>query len=435
MDPVTLGYIGVGCLFCLVLLGMPIAFASALVGLVGIGILKGWTVAFSLAGYLPHGVTAHYSLSVIPLFIIMGYFAYFAGITGDVFKAARNWVGHFPGGLALATTFGCAGFAACTGASLAAAAVMGKVAIPEMQKYGYDNRLATGSVAAGGTLAVLIPPSIPLVLFGIITDQSIGVLLIAGVIPGILTAIAYSLVIYGQVKLRPNLAPTLHSVSWRRRMGSLKKMWGMLVIFCLIIGGIYSGAFTPTEAGGAGATFAFFLALFMKKINWATLKESVLETGRVTVMIFAIVVGILIFVRFLALTGLPASIATAVVKAPVHPLVILAGSLLIYVVLGMFLELIGMMLLTLPVIYPAMVALDFNPIWFGIIVVKMCEICLVTPPVGLNVYAVYSVAPKVPLEDIFRGIAPFLMIDIATIILFIAWPELITFLPSLMLSH
>ncbi|MGD8561695.1 MAG: TRAP transporter large permease [Desulfarculaceae bacterium] len=435
MDPVTLGYIGVGCLFCLVLLGMPIAFASALVGLVGIGILKGWTVAFSLAGYLPHGVTAHYSLSVIPLFIIMGYFAYFAGITGDVFKAARNWVGHFPGGLALATTFGCAGFAACTGASLAAAAVMGKVAIPEMQKYGYDNRLATGSVAAGGTLAVLIPPSIPLVLFGIITDQSIGVLLIAGVIPGILTAIAYSLVIYGQVKLRPNLAPTLHSVSWQRRMGSLKKMWGMLVIFCLIIGGIYSGAFTPTEAGGAGATFAFFLALFMKKINWATLKESVLETGRVTVMIFAIVVGILIFVRFLALTGLPASIATAVVNAPVHPLVILAGSLLIYVILGMFLELIGMMLLTLPVIYPAIVALDFNPIWFGIIVVKMCEICLVTPPVGLNVYAVYSVAPKVPLEDIFRGIAPFLMIDIATIILFIAWPELITFLPSLMVTH
>ena len=434
MDPVVFGYIGVGCLLCLVLLGMPIAFASALVGLAGIGLLKGWGVAFSLAGYLPYGITAHYSLRVIPLFIIMGYFAYFAGITSEVFKAARNWVGHFPGGLALATTFGCAGFAACTGASLAAAAVMGKVAIPEMQKYGYDNRLATGAVAAGGTLAVLIPPSIPLVLFGIITNQSIGVLLIAGVIPGILTAIAYSLLIYGQVKRNPSLAPSLDAVSWKTRFGSLKKMWGVLVIFCLIIGGIYSGAFTPTEAGGAGATFTFFLALFMKKMGWDTLKESLLETGRVTVMIFAIVVGILIFVRFLALTGLPASIAGAVVNAPVHPLIILTGSLMIYVVLGTFLELIGMMLLTLPIINPAIVALGFDPIWFGIIVVKMCEICLVTPPVGLNVYAVFSVAPNVQIEDIFRGIMPFLAVDIVTIILFIIWPDLITFLPSLMLS-
>jgi len=434
MDPVVLGCIGVGCLFCLVLLGMPIAFASALVGLTGIGLLKGWGAAFSLAGYLPYGITAHYSLSVIPLFIIMGYFAYFAGITSDVFKAARNWVGHFPGGLALATTFGCAGFAACTGASLASAAVMGKVAIPEMQKYGYDNRLATGSVAAGGTLAVLIPPSIPLVLFGIITDQSIGVLLIAGVIPGILTAIAYSLVIFGRVKISPQLAPPLESVSWKTRFGSLKKMWGVLVIFCLIIGGIYSGAFTPTEAGGAGAAFAFFLALFMKKMSWATLKESLLETGRVTVMIFAIVVGILIFVRFLALTGLPASVAKAVVSAPVHPMFILIGSLLIYLVLGMFLELIGMMLLTLPIIYPAITALGFDPIWFGIIVVKMCEICLVTPPVGLNVYAVYSVAPKVELEEIFRGIIPFLLVDIVTIAIFIVWPGIITFLPKMMAS-
>lgn len=435
MDPVILGYIGVGCLLVLVLAGMPIAFASALVGLIGVGLLKGWGVAFSLSGYLPYGVTAHYSLSVIPLFIIMGYFAYYAGITSDVFKAARNWVGHFPGGLALATTFGCAGFAACTGASLAAAAVMGKVAIPEMQKYGYDDKLATGAVAAGGTLAVLIPPSIPLVLFGIITDQSIGVLLIAGVIPGILTAIAYSLVVYGRVKINPSLAPPLAPVTWKKRLSSLKKMWGVLVIFCLIIGGIYSGAFTPTEAGGAGATFAFFLALFMKKMSWSTLKEALLETGRVTVMIFAIVVGILIFVRFLALTGLPASIANAVVNAPVHPLIILVGSLMIYLVLGMFLELIGMMLLTLPIIYPAIVALGFDPIWFGIIVVKMCEICLVTPPVGLNVYAVYSVAPNVRLEDIFRGILPFLAVDVVTIILFIIWPDLITFLPSLMVSN
>jgi len=435
MEPSVIGYIGVGVLIALVTLGMPIAFASALVGIAGITVLKSWNVALALSGFLPHGVTAHYSLSVIPLFIVMGYFAYFAELTGDVFKSARNWVGHFPGGLALATTFGCAGFAACTGASLASAAVMGKVAIPEMRKYGYDDRLATGSVAAGGTFAVLIPPSIPLVLFGIITDQSIALLLIAGIIPGILTAILYGLLIYGRVRINPSLAPPLPAVPWKDRISSLKKIWGVLIIFILIIGGIYSGAFTPTEAGGAGATFAFFLALGMGRLDWAKLKESLLDTGRVAVMIFAIVVGILIFVRFLALTGLPAAIAEAIVNAPVHRSIILLGILALYVVLGMFLELIGMMLLTLPIVFPATVALGFDPIWFGIIVVKMCEMCLVTPPVGLNVYTVFSVAPDVRLEDIFRGILPFLMVDLFTVVLFIAFPQIITFLPYTMLQR
>jgi len=434
MDPLAVGYLGVGVLFILVIVGMPIAFTSAFIGIVGIYFLKDWGVVLSVAGYLPHGITAHYSLSVIPLFVIMGYFAYFAGLTSDVFKSARQWVGHLPGGLALATTFGCAGFAACTGASIASAAVMGRVAIPEMKKYGYQDRLAAGAVAAGGTLAVLIPPSVPLVIFGIITEQSVGVLLIAGIVPGILTAMIYSSLIYFRVKINPALAPPLSAACWKDRFLSLKDNWGVLVIFMLIIGGIYSGVFTPTEAGGAGATFTFLLALGMRRLNWANFKESLLETGRVTVMIFAIIVGVLIFVRFLALTGLPSAIAEGVLAAPVHRMIILVGILAIYLVLGMFLEIIGMMMLTLPIVFPAVVALGFSPVWFGIIVVKMCEMCLLTPPVGLNVYAVHSVAPDIPLEEIFRGILPFLLVDIAALILLIIFPQIITFVPTTMMN-
>lgn len=435
MDPLVLAYIGLGAIFVLVFLGMRIAFATVLVGIVGILFLKGWDVVMSVSGFLPHGIVAHYSLSVIPLFIIMGYFAYFAGFTSDVFTTARQWVGHLPGGLAIATTFGCAGFAACTGASVASAAVMGRVAIPEMRKYGYDNRLATGAVAAGGTLATLIPPSVPLVIFGIITEQSIGILLIAGLIPGIFSALIYTGMIYTRVSLNPRLAPPLPSVPWKDRFISLKNTWGILVIFFLIIGGIYSGVFTPTEAGGAGATFAFLMALAMRRLSWDQFKESLLETGRVTIMIFSIIVGVLIFVRFLALTGFPAAFVKAVITLPVHPMVILTGILGMYVVLGMFLEIIGMMMLTLPIIFPAVVALGFNPIWFGIILVKMCEICLITPPVGLNVYVVRSVAPDIPLEEIFRGILPFLLMDILTVALLMIFPQIITVLPNAMIKR
>ena len=253
IDPIIVAYLGIGAVFFLVILGMRIAFATAIVGITGIFFLKGWDTLMSVAGFLPHGIVAHYSLSVIPLFIILGYFAYFAGFTRDIFHTAREWVGHLPGGLAIATTFGCAGFAACTGASVASAAVMGKVAIPEMQRYGYQDRLAAGAVAAGGTLATLIPPSVPLVIFGIITEQSIGELLIAGLIPGIFSALIYTVMISARVRFNPSLAPPLPPASWKNRFLSLKNTWGISVIFVLIIGGIYTGVFTPTEAGGAGA--------------------------------------------------------------------------------------------------------------------------------------------------------------------------------------
>jgi tripartite ATP-independent transporter DctM subunit len=353
-------------------------------------------------------------------------------LTRDVFQTARQWFGHFPGGLAIATTYGCAGFAACTGSSVASAAIMGKMAIPEMRKYGYQARLAAGAVAAGGTIATLIPPSVPLVIYGIITEQSVGLLLMAGLLPGILSAVIYAFMIQVRVKISPSLAPPLPAASWKARMASLKNTWGIFTILIMILGGIYTGIFTPTEAGGAGATATFLLAIFSRKLTWKDFKQSVLDTGRATVMIFSIIVGVLMFVRFLAITGLPAAFSNAVLAMPVPPMIILIGMLGLFVFLGMFLDLIGMMLLALPIIFPAVVALGFDPIWFGVIVVKMGEICLVTPPVGLNVYVVNSVAPDIPSQEIFMGIIPFLLMDFLTLAILIMFPQIALFLPSLM---
>ena len=432
MDPLVAGYIGIGIITLLIILGMRIAFATALVGIIGIALLKGWGTAFYISGYLPHGIAAHYSLSVIPLFIIMGYFGFYAGLTKEVFQTARQWFGHFPGGLAIATTYGCAGFAACTGSSVASAAIMGKMAIPEMRKYNYQPRLAAGAVAAGGTIATLIPPSVPLVIYGIITEQSVGLLLMAGFLPGILSAVIYAFMIQVRVKISPDLAPPLSAASWKDRLVSLKNTWGIIAILIIILGGIYTGVFTPTEAGGAGATGTFIMALISGKLKWKSFKDSLLDTGRATVMIFSIIVGVLIFVRFLAISGLPAAFSKAVVAMPVPPLLILIGMLGIFVFLGMFLDLIGMMLLALPIIFPAVVALGFDPIWFGVIVVKMGEICLITPPVGLNVYVVNSVAPDIPSQEIFMGIIPFLLMDFLTLAVLILFPQISLFLPSLM---
>ncbi len=433
MDPLILGLLGLGAIFVLVVLGMRIAFATALVGFVGLWVIKNMGVAASVVGFLPHGIVAHYSLSVIPLFIIMGYYAFYAGLTDDVFFTARQWVGHLPGGLAIASVFGCAGFAACTGASTASAAIMGRVAIPEMRKYGYHPRLAAGVVAASGTLASLIPPSVILVIYGIITEQSIGALLIGGFIPGVISAAIYAGMIYTRVKISPELGQVQPKASWKERFVSLRRTWGVLLLIFLVIGGIYSGIFTPTEAGGAAAFSAFLMALFMRRLTIERLKESLLETGRTTIMIFSIIVGVLIFVRFLALTGLPSSFAEFILGLQIPRLLILLMILSVYVFLGMFLDAIGMLMLTLPIIFPAVVSLGYDPIWFGIIAVKMCEICLITPPVGLNCYIVRSVAPDIPLEEIFRGIIPFVAMDILTVALFIVFPQIITFLPSHMM--
>ena len=434
MDPLIMGLLGLAAIFVLVVLGMRIAFATALVGFTGLWVMKDMGVAGKVLGFLPHSIVAHYSLSVIPLFIIMGYYAYYAGLTDEIFQTARQWVGHLHGGLAIATVFGCAGFAACTGASTASAAIMGRVAIPEMRKYGYHPRLAAGVVAASGTLASLIPPSVILVIYGIITEQSIGALLVGGFIPGVISAAIYAGMIYTWVKIFPELGQVQPKTPWKERFVSLRRTWGVLLLIFVIIGGIYSGIFTPTEAGGAAAFAAFLMALSSRNLNMERLRESLLETGRTTIMIFSIIVGVLIFVRFLALSGLPSTFSEFVLGLPVPRLFILLLILCIYIFLGMFLDAIGMLMLTLPIVFPAITALGYDAIWFGIIAVKMCEICLITPPVGLNCYIVRSVAPDIPLEEIFRGIIPFVAMDILTVGILIAFPQIVTFLPSHMIG-
>ena len=415
-------------------LGMRIAFAAVLVGFVGLVILRGWGVAGGAVGFLPYRIVAHFPMTVIPLFIIMGYFAYFAGLTRDLFDTARQWVGHLPGGLAIAAVLGCAGFAACSGSSTASAAVMGKVVIPEMRGHGYEPKLAAGVVAAGGTLANLIPPSLVIVIYGIITEESIGALLIAGFIPGIVSALIYALMLYVRLRLSPQLGRPLPAVPWKERFISLRRTWGVLMLMLAVLGGLYTGVFTPTEAGGVGAFGAFVMALALRRLNWSNLKEALLETGKTTAMIFAILVGVLILLRLLALSGVTKLFTTFMLEVPWPPLAVLIGILFLYVILGTFMSGIGMMMVTLPLVVPVVTGLGYDPIWFGIIVVKMVEIALITPPVGMNVYVVSSVAPDIPIEDVFRGILPFLAMDLLTVGLLIAFPQIVLFLPQTMMG-
>ncbi|MFC1907116.1 TRAP transporter large permease [Chloroflexota bacterium] len=435
MDPIVIGTIGLGAFVILFVMGMPIGFSAAIVGFMGLVILKSWAVGGDSLSFLPYSITASYPLSVIPMFIIMGYFAFFAGVTSDLFKTARRWVGHLPGGLAIATTFGCAGFAACSGSTIASAAVMGKITIPEMIESGYDQKVATGVVAASGTLSALIPPSTLIVIYGVITEQSIGTLLIAGLIPGILSAIIYATMLFFRFRFNPKLGPVLPGASpWKERLASLKGVWGVLVIMLIVLGGIYTGVFTPTEAGAVGAFGAFLMALFMRRLTWPRLKEAILETGKTTAMIFMILVGVLILLRFLALSGLSSTIVTFATTLSVPPLVLLISILIVFMFLGMFMSAVGMMMITLPLVTPIILSLGYSPLWFGIIVIKMTEMAAITPPVGVTVYAVKSVAPDVPLENIFRGIFPFLAMDILTVGLLIAFPSIILWLPQTMMN-
>jgi tripartite ATP-independent transporter DctM subunit len=432
MDPITIGLLGCVALLILLIFGMPIAFATALIGFLGIFVIKSWSVAVNTVGYLVYPLAAHYTLSVIPMFILMGYFAYYAGLTSDIFSVGRKWVGHLPGGMAIATVFGCAAFAASSGSSTASAAVMGKVAIPEMKKYHYDDKVSSGVVAASGTLASLIPPSAILVVFGVIVEESIGKLLIGGFLPGIVSAFIYALMLYFWARIKPEMAPVTSQFSLPEALRSLRYVWGIGLLFILVIGGLYIGVFTPTEAGAAGAAGAFAIALFSMRLTWSNLFESLLETARSTVMIFLIIIGVLIFMRFLAISGVSRAFIEAVEGLSVPRWIILSGFLAFYVVLGMFMDAIGMLTLTLPLMFPIIVGLGYHPIWFGIIAVKMCEICLITPPIGLNVYMVHGVAPDIPLEEIFKGIIPFLAMDILTLVILVIFPQIALYLPSKM---
>ena len=434
MEPLTLGFLGIGAVLVLLALRVPIAVALATVSIVGLWILRGPRAALGTLGSLPFDFASSFTLSAVPMFLLMGAIAYHTGLTRSLYKAARIWLNGLPGGLAVASNFASAGFAAASGSSLATSASMGRLAIPEMLRAKYEPGLATGCVAAAGTLGALIPPSIMFVIYGWYTQTSIGELLIAGIIPGLLTAAIYSAMIIIRCSLKPELAPKLNiEVSWADRFRILLQVWPIPVLVFFVAGSIFGGFATATEAGAIGAFFAFVIAIFRGSMSWQVFRDSVVEALSSTASIFFVAISALLFTRFLAFAGLPIFLAKQVALLGLDPLVLTLGISLIYLLLGMFLDPLGVLLLTLPVVYPIMKSVGMDPLWMGVILVKYLEIGMITPPVGLNVYVVNSVVGRlVPLTTIFRGVTWFLAAEVVIMALLIGFPALSTFLPYLM---
>jgi C4-dicarboxylate transporter DctM subunit len=418
--------------FGLMFLGLPVAFALAVMGFIGYWLLGGLGPALHMMGIVPFGSVAIYSLTVIPLFVFMGNIAHYAGFGADIFRAAKSWVGGIPGGLAQATVAGCAAFGAVSGSGLATCAMMAKIAIPEMMRHGYNRGLAIGTVASAGPIAQMIPPSVLFVIYGIITEQSVGKLLIAGILPGILETLIFMGLIYIWVKRNPAYAPRLEKTSGSEKRKALKGAWTVGVLAFIIIGGIYSGIFTPTEAGGVAAFSALAMGLGLRRLKgkdlWDSLKDSIGVTG----MIFFIQVGALIFGTFLAISQIPIRISQFVTTLPYPPIVILLVIMVLYLVLGCLIDNIANLFLTLPITVPIIKALGYDPIWFGVLIVLHCETALITPPYGLNLFLIKGILKDVPMAEILRGVTPFIFANMVTLSLLIAFPQIALYLPSQM---
>ena len=449
-DPIAVGLICTALLLVLVMSGVRVVFAASIAGIIGLVELIGVGPALGNVGAIPFSKSVTFVLGLLPIFILIGFLAFQAGMTKQLFEAAKAWVGFVPGGLAVATVFATAGFAAVSGASTATAAVFSRVAIPEMLKEGYDKKLAAGVVAAGGTLASLIPPSAILIIYAIIVEESVGALLLAGFLPGIFSAFVYAGIIIIWAKINPNLAPASRRYTLKEKVKSLPGILPIAIVISVIISAIYAGWATPTEAGALGAFVVLIIALY-NGIKIQSLKFALIETAKLVAMIFSIIWGVLIFVRFLGFSGLPETFANWIISLSFDPYIILLMILMGYVVLGMFIDAIGLLLLTLPVVYPAIILLNGGPdvtaeqsafgmtfnqvsIWFGIIVVKMAEVCLITPPIGLNCFVVAGVRKDIPVTDVFKGVTLLFVADILTIIALVLFPSIITWLPDLMMS-
>lgn len=429
MSPEAIGVLGIVLLFLLLFMRLYIGVAMALIGFIGFSYLSGWESGLSLFGMVPYSTGSFYTFSIIPLFVLMGQFAFFSGMSEDIYKAIHKWMGHLPGGLAMATILGCAGFAAICGSSLATSATMGTVALPEMKKYRYDESLATGSIAAGGTLGILIPPSIGFVIYGILTEESIGKLLLAGIIPGLILAGLYILSIFIVCRLKPDMGPAGQRFNIREKVLSLRGTWGMLLLFTLVMGGIYLGVFTPIEAAGVGACCSLVIATIKKKMSFALILKCLQSTMKTTAMIFLILIGAEIFTLFLGVSRLPMHLADFIGSLALPRYVTLSGILCLYVLLGCVLDGIAMIILTIPILFPIVEALGFDPIWFGVLMVIVLEMGLITPPVGMNVFIIKGVATDVPLATIFKGIVPFLIACVAAIIIIMVFPGIALYIP------
>jgi C4-dicarboxylate transporter DctM subunit len=432
MSPVATGYVGLIVLLLLLSIRLPVGFSMATVGLTGFIYLTSAEGGLTMAARACWDQFASYDFSVIPLFILMGQFAFSSGISKRLYESAHKWLGHMRGGLAMATVGACAGFAAVCGSSTATAATMGMVALPEMKRYNYDSALATGCVAAGGSMGILIPPSVILIVYGIMTEQSIGKLFAAGFIPGVMEAVVYILTIAIICKINPNLGPRGPKVSVKEKISGLAGgTIETVIIFIVVLGGLFGGWFTPTEAGGVGAFAVMALSIGTRRLNWKGFLESVRATTGTTAMILIIVLGAIIFNKFIAITRLPFALAEWVVGLDMPPLAVMFLIIGVYMIGGCFMDALGLILLTVPIFFPVATQLGFNPIWFGIIITRVTEIGVITPPVGMNVYVIKGVARDVPLGTIFRGIMPFLMADIISVGLLISVPQIILWLPSI----
>jgi tripartite ATP-independent transporter DctM subunit len=428
-----IGLVGIVALLALMALRMPIGIAMLLVGIVGFGVLNGFQPALAALATYPYSYAAVYDFAVIPLFVLMGSLGSVSGMARDLYTAAYAWIGHWRGGLAHATILACAGFAAVSGSSVASAVTMGKVCLPEMRRYNYDHRLSTGTVAAGGTLGILIPPSTAFVIYGLLTEQSIGRLLLAGILPGLLLTAIFMATVAIWMRFRPAYGPSGPRAGWRERRQSLLGAGPMLMVVTVSIGGIYLGVFTPAEAAAVGAALAFLYALWRRSLGGGNLTEILVDTVRTTSLVFLILIGALVFGPFLALSGLPENIAKALAGLEVPRVVILIIILSVYIVLGTFLEGFSMLVLTLPIVIPIMQALGYDLIWFGVIMVIVLEMGLIDPPVGINVFIVKGLVPDVPMSQIFAGVLPFWFAMMVCIAILISFPEIALVVPNAMI--
>jgi len=432
MSPELVGILGVVVLLILFALRMQIGLAMLIVGFVGFTILASTSGGLTLLGMVPYATAAAYGLSVIPLFMLMGMFLSYGGLGKDIFEAANAWLGHIRGGMAMATIGAIAVWSAISGSATATAASIGSIVLPEMKKHGYSDALATACVAAGGTLDILIPPSSVLVLYGILTEESIGKLLIAGIVPGLLLAVFFGIVVYIWVKRNPKAAPVHPAVPVRQRVRALKPIWAVVVIFILVMGGIYRGFFTPTEAAAVGAFISLIIALVSRRFQRSAMTQALDEAASTTAMLFFILIGAIVFSRFLAVTRIPFELSSFIASLDVPRWVIMGIILVVMIILGCFIEGISLMVLTVPILYPLIINLGYDGVWFGVLMVTMLNIGMVTPPVGINVYVTAGVAKDVPLMTIFRGAFPFWIAMTIGAILFIAFPQIVLWLVSFM---
>ena len=424
--------IGFAVLLVLVFIGMPLGFAMILVGTIGFATIRGMNGALAMGTQQIVDISLNFGFSVLPLFILMGAFVNRANLSQELYDAANAWLGHRRGGLAMATVAACGGFAAISGSSVATAATMTKVAMPPMRSYGYDQGLAAGTIAAGGTLGILIPPSVPMVIYGILTETDIGEMFMAGIVPGILLIVLYCASIAVVTWLNPKAGPSAPRVPIRDRWPYLSKVWGVALLFLLVMGGIYGGIFTPTEAAGIGAFGALLFVLWRRRLTWAGLIGSLAEAGRTTGTIFTVGFGALIFSNFVNIAGLPNTLVGVIRAFDLSPIGVVLMICLILILLGMIFDALAMILLMVPVFHPIVIGLGLEPVWFGIIVIIVVEIGLITPPIGLNVFVVKSIVPDVPLGDIFRGIVPFFFASLVGLLAIIYIPGIALWLPAMM---